>query len=109
MIFQLHCATRRPSARSLSFARFPPPPSFFAHRRSTPSVLITGACFASVPELAPNGATVITADEIWRAGVSDVNHAICKVGGVYGRQSLNARCDFALDLRGFGSSARHDF
>ncbi|MDB5952074.1 MAG: outer rane hemin/siderophore receptor protein, partial [Massilia sp.] len=38
-----------------------------------PSVLITGARFASAPELAPIGATVITADEIRRAGVSDVN------------------------------------
>ena len=70
-----------------------------------PSVLISGARFASVPELAPIGATVITADEIRRAGVSDVNQAIRKIGGVYGRQSLDASPDFALDLRGFGSNS----
>ena len=70
-----------------------------------PSVLITGARFASVPELAPIGATVISADEIRRAGVSDVNQAIRKIGGVYGRQSLDASPDFALDLRGFGSNS----
>ena len=69
-----------------------------------PSVLITGARFASVPELAPIGATVISADEIRRAGVSDVNQAIRKIGGVYGRQSDNVSPDFALDLRGFGST-----
>ena len=70
-----------------------------------PSVLITGARFASVPELAPIGATVISADEIRRAGVSDVNQAIRKIGGVYGRQSLDASPDFTLDLRGFGSNS----
>ena len=69
-----------------------------------PSVLITGARFASAPELAPIGATVITADQIRRAGVSDVNAAIRKIGGVYGRQSLDATPDFSLDLRGFGSN-----
>jgi iron complex outermembrane receptor protein len=77
-----------------------------AHAQDTaiPSVLITGARFASAPELAPIGATVITADEIRRAGVSDVNQAIRKIGGVYGRQSLDATPDFSLDLRGFGSN-----
>jgi iron complex outermembrane receptor protein len=78
----------------------------FVHAQDAamPSVLITGARFASAPELAPIGATVITADEIRRAGVSDVNQAIRKIGGVYGRQSLDATPDFALDLRGFGSN-----
>ena len=67
-----------------------------------PSVLITGARFASIPELAPIGATVITADQIRRAGVADVSQAIRKIGGVYGRQSLDGSQDFSLDLRGFG-------
>ena len=70
-----------------------------------PSVLITGSRFASAPELAPIGATVITADEIRRAGVADVNQAIRKIGGVYGRQSLDSSPDFALDLRGFGTNS----
>jgi iron complex outermembrane receptor protein len=65
-----------------------------------PSVVVTGARFD-----APIGATVITADEIRRAGATDVNQAIRKVGGVYGRQSLDASPDFALDLRGFGSNS----
>jgi iron complex outermembrane receptor protein len=70
-----------------------------------PSVLITGSRFPSAAELPPIGATVITADEIRRAGVSDVNQAIRKIGGVYGRQSLDSSPDFALDLRGFGSNS----
>ena len=67
--------------------------------------LVTGARFASDPSLSPIGATVITADEIRRAGVTDVNQAIRKIGGVYGRQSLDGSPDFSLDLRGFGSNS----
>ena len=89
------------SAVSLLFCA----PPVHAEMAAMPSVLITGARFASVPELAPIGATVISADEIRRAGVSDVNQAIRKIGGVYGRQSLDASPDFALDLRGFGSNS----
>jgi outer membrane receptor for ferrienterochelin and colicin len=51
------------------------------------------------------GATVITAEEIRRAGVVDVNAAIRKIGGVYGRQSLDGSPDFGLDLRGFGTNS----
>ncbi|MDB5910351.1 MAG: outer rane hemin/siderophore receptor protein, partial [Massilia sp.] len=77
----------------------------FAQDGDIPSVLITGPRFPSAPQLAPIGATVITADEIRRAGVADVNEAIRKIGGVFGRQSLDSSPDFALDLRGFGSNS----
>ncbi|MET0858072.1 MAG: TonB-dependent receptor, partial [Telluria sp.] len=76
----------------------------FAQDAGMPQVLISGARFASAPELAPIGATVISADDIRRAGVADVNQAIRKIGGVYGRQSLDSSPDFSLDLRGFGSN-----
>ncbi|RZA34411.1 MAG: TonB-dependent receptor [Lysobacteraceae bacterium] len=56
------------------------------------SIVITGARFPAQTAAAPIGAT-------------DVNAAIRKVGGVYGRQSLDASPDFALDLRGFGSNS----
>jgi len=69
-----------------------------------PSVVVTGARFSSDPALLPIGATVITADEIRRAGASDVNQAIRKIGGVFGRQSLDGSPDFGLDLRGFGTN-----
>lgn len=85
------------SALSLSFC-------VHAQDAGIQQVLITGARFASAPELAPIGASVISADEIRRAGVADVNQAIRKIGGVYGRQSLDSSPDFSLDLRGFGAN-----
>ena len=73
---------------------------------SAPStIVVTGARFPSDAALRPIGATVITRDEIRRAGVSDVNAAIRKIGGVFGRQSLDGSPDFALDLRGFGTNS----
>ena len=72
---------------------------------SLPSIVVTGARFPAQAASAPIGATVITAEEIRRSGAADVNAAIRKVGGVYGRQSLDASPDFALDLRGFGSNS----
>ncbi len=73
--------------------------------QSLPSVNVLGARFATDPSLAPIGATVITADDIRRAGATDVNQAIRKIGGVYGRQSVDGSGDFALDLRGFGANS----
>ncbi|MDB5962286.1 MAG: outer rane hemin/siderophore receptor protein [Massilia sp.] len=70
-----------------------------------PTVLVTGSRFANPVALAPIGATVISAEDIRRAGATDVNQAIRKVGGVFGRQSLDASPDFSLDLRGFGSNS----
>jgi iron complex outermembrane receptor protein len=69
------------------------------------TVTVTGARFDADPSLAPIGATNISADEIRRAGVNDVNAAIRKIGGVYGRQSLDGSPDFGLDLRGFGTNS----
>jgi iron complex outermembrane receptor protein len=69
------------------------------------TIVVTGARFPSVESLQPIGATVITQDDIRRAGVNDVNAAIRKIGGVFGRQSLDSSPDFTLDLRGFGSNS----
>lgn len=69
------------------------------------TITITGARFDSDPALAPIGATVISADDIRRAGAADVNAAIRKIGGVYGRQSLDGSPDMGLDLRGFGTNS----
>ncbi|GAB3410657.1 TonB-dependent receptor [Massilia agilis] len=79
--------------------------SAFAQEQAVPSVFVSGARFASDPALAPIGATVITAADIRRAGAGNVNEAIRKIGGVYGRQSLDGSPDFALDLRGFGANS----
>ncbi|SDH33908.1 MULTISPECIES: TonB-dependent receptor [unclassified Duganella] len=69
------------------------------------SITVTGARFDADPSLTPIGAIIISADEIRRSGASDVNAAIRKVGGVYGRQSLDGSPDFGLDLRGFGTNS----
>jgi iron complex outermembrane receptor protein len=79
--------------------------SAFAQSTILAPVVITGARFASDPGLRPIGATVISADEIRQAGVGDVNSAIRKIGGVYGRQGLDGSPDFDLDLRGFGTNS----
>ena len=79
-----------------------------AAQEAPSTVVITGARFPSDAALQPIGATVITRDEIRRAGVNDVNAAIRKIGGVFGRQSLDASPDFALDLRGFGTNSAHN-
>ncbi|KFI05540.1 TonB-dependent receptor [Massilia sp. BSC265] len=76
-----------------------------AAQDTLPSIVVTGARFPAQAATAPIGATVITAEDIRRSGATDVNAAIRKVGGVYGRQSLDASPDFALDLRGFGSNS----
>ncbi|MGO4381620.1 TonB-dependent receptor [Pseudoduganella sp. RAF53_2] len=68
-------------------------------------VVISGSRFAADPALLPIGATSISAAEIRRAGAADVNQAIRKIGGVYGRQSLTGSPDFGLDLRGFGTNS----
>lgn len=68
-------------------------------------VTVSASRFASVPEFAPIGATVITAEQIREAGISSANEAIRKLGGVYGRQNLYGTSDFSLDLQGFGATS----
>ncbi len=80
------------------------PVSAHADEPAPATVVITGSRFPSPETLQPIGATVITQDEIRSAGVNDVNAAIRKIGGVFGRQSLDSSPDFALDLRGFGTN-----
>jgi len=76
-----------------------------AAQEAPSTVLVTGARFPGDAALQPIGATVITRDDIRSAGVNDVNAAIRKIGGVYGRQSLDSSPDFTLDLRGFGTNS----
>lgn len=73
--------------------------------QSLPTVTVSGARFAADPGFAPPGATIISADDIRRAGVADANEAIRKLGAVTARQSLDGSPDFTLDLRGFGANS----
>ena len=68
-------------------------------------VVVTGSRFANDPTFSPIGASVINAAQIRDAGVSDVNQAIRKIGGVYGRQDGRGSADYSLDLRGFGAAS----
>lgn len=73
--------------------------------KSLAPVVVTASRFASDPAQSPIGATVITADEIREAGINNVNEAVRKLGGVYGRQNFSGTQDFSLDLRGFGANS----
>jgi iron complex outermembrane receptor protein len=95
------------SAISLCFVAAAPALAQSAAQTLAP-VLVTGARFGSDPALLPIGATVITAEQIRRAGAADVNQAIRKIGGVFGRQSLDGSPDFGLDLRGFGTNSNQN-
>jgi iron complex outermembrane receptor protein len=75
-----------------------------AEEAAPSTVVVTGARFPG-DSAQPIGATVITQDDIRRAGVNDVDAAIRKIGGVFGRQSLDGSPDFGLDLGGFGTNS----
>jgi iron complex outermembrane receptor protein len=79
-----------------------------ANERTLAPVLVTSSRFAADPAFMPIGATVVTAEEIREAGIGNVNEAIRKLGGVYGRQSANGTQDFSLDLRGFGETGNQN-
>jgi iron complex outermembrane receptor protein len=103
----MHNATRSPMAAAVALccAAFAAAPATAQVSEALAPIVITGARFESNAALTPIGATIISAEDIRRSGVSDVNAAIRKVGGVYGRQSLDGSPDFSLDLRGFGTNS----
>lgn len=102
MIFAAAAPRRAPRALACAFALFAIAPYAVA-QATVPSIVITGPRFPA--QATPIGATVITAEQIRSAGATDVNAAIRKIGGVFGRQSLDGSPDFGLDLRGFGTNS----
>ena len=68
-------------------------------------VVVTATRFAEPAAALPFGVSVITADEIQSAGVGSVNEAVMKLMGVVGRIDTSGGNNYALDLRGFGSTA----
>jgi len=67
-------------------------------------VTVSESRFESDSSASPIGATVITAEQIREAGIGNVNEAVRKIGGVYGRQSMTGGSDYQLDMRGFGGT-----
>lgn len=69
------------------------------------TTVVSATRFSEPADTLPLGVSVITADDIRAAGVATVNEAVMRLLGVPGRQDLYGGGDYALDLRGFGSTA----
>jgi iron complex outermembrane receptor protein len=76
-----------------------------ADGQSLAPVIVTAIRTEQPLQLAPVGATVITAEQIERSGASDANEAIRKIGGVASKSDLNNGRENRLDLRGYGETA----
>ena len=68
-------------------------------------VVVTGSRVAGPRDAQPFGTSVLTEADIQRSGAVTVNDAIMRLLGVVGRQDFYGGGDYALDLRGFGSTA----
>ncbi|MEJ6022835.1 TonB-dependent receptor [Ramlibacter sp. PS4R-6] len=66
---------------------------------------ITATRFPDNSQSLPFGVSVISGEEIERSGASTVNEALMRVLGVVGRVDLWGGGEYAVDLRGFGSTA----
>jgi iron complex outermembrane receptor protein len=70
-----------------------------------PATVVSATRWVQPWRSAPVSATVITAADIERSGVTDANEAVRKLGGVVGRSDLNGGRELSLDLRGYGETA----
>lgn len=86
-------------------AAFPSYSQTFNTSPSLKGVVVTGSRVAGPRESQPFGTSVITDADIQRIGAVTVNDAIMRLLGVVGRQDFYGGGDYALDLRGFGSTA----
>lgn len=68
-------------------------------------VVVSATRFEADAATLPFGVSVITKDDITRAGVSTVNEAVIKLLGVPGRVDFYGGGNYGLDLRGFGTTA----
>lgn len=68
-------------------------------------VVVSASRMPQLLKSAPIGASVITAEQIARSGVSDANEAIRRLGGVPGKTDLLGGREYTLDLRGYGDTA----
>jgi iron complex outermembrane receptor protein len=68
-------------------------------------VVVTANRFEQSLDSADIGATVLLGDDLIRAGVSDANEAVRKLGGLLGRRDLSGGREASIDIRGYGDSA----
>lgn len=73
--------------------------------RVLPDAFITANRIPQDPTLLPMGVSVITAEEIRAAGVTDASDAIRWLGGVVTRIDTTGGRNPTLDIRGFGETA----
>ncbi len=69
------------------------------------SVVVSSSRFEEAADTLPYGVGVITAQDIHTSGVASVSEAIMKLLGVAGRLDLSGGNNYALDLRGFGTTS----
>ena len=80
----------------------------FSQTQATPQLretVVTANRAAGPRDAQPFGTSVITAEDIQRAGAVTVNDALMRLLGVAGRQDFFGGGNYALDLRGFGASS----
>ena len=70
-----------------------------------PPVTVTATRFSDAAADLPFGVSVLTADDIRASGATTVNDAIMRLLGVAGRIDFYGGGDYALDLRGFGTTS----
>ncbi|MEY2838232.1 MAG: hypothetical protein RJB60_531, partial [Pseudomonadota bacterium] len=68
-------------------------------------VVVTATRVETPLQLAPVGATIITALDMQRAGVQDANEAVRRLGGMAARSDLNGGREYSLSPRGYGATA----
>ncbi len=82
------------------------PSAWSAESVSTLEPVVVTATRAETPlQLAPVGATIITALDMQRAGVQDANEAVRRLGGVAARTDLSGGREYVLSPRGYGATA----
>lgn len=98
------------SAAFPSLAQTPAPTPIPTSEQSpaTPSlkpVVVSSSRFEETAKSLPYGVDVITAEEIRASGAASVSEAVMKLLGVAGRLDLSGGNNYALDLRGFGTTS----
>lgn len=81
------------------------PVSAQGQAKALQEVVVKATRFDSEASSLPFGVSVITKEDIARAGVSTVNEAVIKLLGIPGRIDYYGGGNYSLDLRGFGESA----
>lgn len=107
-MFSLNSVRPAPGVRSALAVALPlalPALAAAAADNALDAVVVTATRSAQPLSAMPVGATVITAQQIANAGVSDANEAIRKLGGIVGRSDLFGGRENVLDLRGYGDTA----